>query len=122
MITVPLEYMWGINLTRKSFLEKNRGAVKAYLRGLAESVRALIADKETTMALMSQVLRINDMESLDYSYEIMKAEARPDLFPTEESIVNVLKTMSYEDPAFASIPPYKYFDLSLIEELKSGAR
>ena len=122
VITVPLEYMWGINLTRKSFLEKNRGAVKAYLRGLAESVRALIADKEATIALMSQVLRINDMESLDYSYEIMKAEARPDLFPTEESIVNVLKTMSYEDPAFASIPPYKYFDLSLIEELKSGAR
>src|SRR2546427_2557618 len=122
VITVPLEYMWGINLTRKSFLEKNRSAVKAYLRGLAESVRALIADKEATIALMSQVLRINDMESLDYSYEIMKAEARPDLFPTEESIVNVLKTMSYEDPAFASIPPYKYFDLSLIEELKSGAR
>src|SRR3989442_5244662 len=81
VITVPLEYMWGINLTRKSFLEKNRGAVKAYLRGLAESLRALIADKQATIALMSQVLRINDMESLDYSYEeIMKAEARPDLF------------------------------------------
>jgi hypothetical protein len=30
--------------------------------------------------------------------------------------------MSYEDPAFLSIPPYKYFDLSLIEELKAEAR
>ena len=40
----------------------------------------------------------------------------------EEAIVNVLKTMSYEDPAFLSIPPFKYFDLSLIEELRSEVR
>lgn len=122
VIPIPLEYIWGINLTRKSFLEKNRGTVKAYLRALAESVRALMADKETTIAVMSRALRIDDLESLDYSYRTMRAEARPDLFPTEEAIVNVLKTMSYEDPAFASIPPFRYFDLSLIEELKSEAR
>jgi len=30
--------------------------------------------------------------------------------------------MSYEDPAFLSIPPYKFFDLSLIQELKAEAR
>jgi len=122
VLPIPLEYIWGINLTRKSFLEKNRSTVKAYLRGLAESVRLMMAEKETTIAVMSKVLRINDLESLDYSYRIMRSEARPDLFPTEEAIVNVLKTMSYEDPAFASIPPYKYFDLSLIEELKAEAR
>lgn len=122
VMPIPLEYMWGINLTRKSFLEKNRGAVKAYLRGLAESVRAMVADRETTVAVMSQVLRVNDMESLDYSYRTLRSGARQDLFPTEEAIVNVLKTMSYEDPTFASIPPFKYFDLSLIEELKSELR
>ena len=122
VIPIPLEYIWGINLTRKSFLEKNRGTVKAYLRALAESVRALIADKETTIAVMSRALRIDDLESLEYSYWTMRAESRPDLFPTEEAIVNVLKTMSYEDPAFLSIPPFKYFDLSLIEELRSESR
>ncbi len=122
VLPVPLEYMWGINLTRRSFLEKSRAVVKAYLKGLAESVRLMIRDKEATMAVVAQVLRINDRESLEYSYRIMTAEARPDLFPTEASIVNVLKTMSYEDPAFLSIPPFRHFDLSLIEELKSEAR
>jgi hypothetical protein len=53
---------------------------------------------------MSQVLKIDDPDSLDYSYKMMRADARADLFPTEESIVNVLRTMSYEDPAFLSIP------------------
>jgi len=122
VITVPLEYMWGINLTRRSFIAKNRELVKNYLRGLSDSVRLMMADRATTLAVMSQVLKIDDQESLDYSYRIMRADARPDLFPTEESIVNVLKTMSYEDPAFLSIPPFKFFDLSLIQELKAESR
>ena len=36
--------------------------------------------------------------------------------------INVLRTMSYEDPAFGTIPPYKFFDLSLIQELKAESR
>jgi ABC-type nitrate/sulfonate/bicarbonate transport system substrate-binding protein len=122
VIAVPLEYMWGINLTRRSFMTKNREIVKNYLRGLADSVRLMMADKASTFAVMSQVLKIDDQDSLEYSYRTMRADSRPDLFPTEESIVNVLKTMSYEDPAFLSIPPYKFFDLSLIQELKAESR
>lgn len=122
VIAVPLEYMWGINLTRRSFMAKNRELVKNYLRGLADSVRLMMADKVSTLAVMSQVLKIDDQDSLEYSYRIMRADSRPDLFPTEESIVNVLKTMSYEDPAFLSIPPFKFFDLSLIQELKAESR
>ena len=122
VIAVPLEYMWGINLTRRSFMTKNREIVKNYLRGLADSVRLMMADKASTLAVMSQVLKIDDQDSLEYSYRTMRADSRPDLFPTEESIVNVLKTMSYEDPAFLSIPPYKFFDLSLIQELKAESR
>ena len=122
VLPVPLEYIWGINLTRKSYMTKNREIVKNYLRGLADSVRLLINDKAATMAVMAQVLKIDDADSLEYSYKIMRADARPDLFPTEEAIVNVLKTMVYEDPAFGSIPPYKFFDLSLIQELKAEIR
>ena len=122
VITVPLEYMWGINLTRRSFMAKNRELVKNYLRGLSDSVRLMMADKASTLAVMSQVLKIDDQDSLEYSYRIMRVDSRPDLFPTEESIVNVLKTMSYEDPAFLSIPPFKFFDLSLIQELKAESR
>jgi len=122
VLPIPLEYIWGINLTRRSYMTKNRDTVKKYLRGFADSVRLMIADKESTLAVMAQVLKIDDRESLEYSYRIMKADARPDLFPTEEAIVNVLKTMVYEDPAFGTIPPYKFFDLSLIQELKSESR
>ena len=82
----------------------------------------MMVDKISTISVMSQVLKIHDLESLDYSYRIMVADLRPDLFPTEEAIANVLKTMSCEDPSFTSIPPYKFFDLSVIQELKSESR
>jgi len=121
VIPVPLEYIWGINITRRSFMSKNRGVVKNYLRGLADSVRLMMADRASTLAVMAQVLKIDDADSLEYAYKTMRADSRPDLFPTEEAIVNVLRTMSYEDPAFLSIPPYKFFDLSLIQELKAEA-
>jgi len=122
VIPVPLEYIWGINITRRSFMNKNRGVVKNYLRGLADSVRLMMADRASALAVMAQVLKIDDADSLEYAYKTMRADSRPDLFPTEEAIVNVLRTMSYEDPAFASIPPYKFFDLSLIQELKGESR
>ena len=122
VLVVPLEYIWGINLTRKSFLTKNREIVKNYLRGLSESVRFMLADKKSTLSVMSQVLKISDQDSLEYAYRVTIADARPDLFPTEDAIVNVLKTMAYEDPSFGSIPPYKFFDLSLIQELKSESK
>ena len=121
VIPVPLEYIWGINLTRRSYLSKNRDTVKNYLRGLSDSVRLMMADKAATIAVMRQVLKIDDADSLEYAYKTMSADSRPDLFPTEEAIVSVLRTMSYEDPAFMAIPPYKYFDLSLIQELKAEA-
>jgi ABC-type nitrate/sulfonate/bicarbonate transport system substrate-binding protein len=122
VIAVPLEYIWGINITRRSFMSKNRELVKNYLRGLADSVRLMMADKASSIAVMQQVLKIDDIDSLEYAYKTMRADSRTDLFPTEEGIVNVLRTMSYEDPAFRAIPPYKYFDLSLIQELKTEAR
>jgi len=55
VINIPLEYIWGINLTRKSFMAKNREIVKNYLRGLSESVKLMMADKDSTIAVMSQV-------------------------------------------------------------------
>src|SRR6266850_7980859 len=63
VIPVPLEYVWGINLTRRSYLSKNRDTVKTYLQGLSDSVRLMMADKAATIAVMRQVLKIDDADS-----------------------------------------------------------
>jgi len=122
LFTVPitLPYTKGLIITRKSFLSNNRDVVKSYLRGYIESVRYLIDNREGSIQIMAHVFKLQDKAVLDYAYETLKSNANPDIYPTEEGIKNVLKTMAYEDPRFLKIPPGKYFDLSLLKELRPG--
>ena len=101
-------------------MAKNREVVKNYLRGLADSVRLMMADRASTLAVMAQVLKIDDADSLEYSL-IKPCEPIPGpiFFPPKKPSSTCCSTMSYEDPAFATIPPFKFFDLSLIQELKA---
>jgi ABC-type nitrate/sulfonate/bicarbonate transport system substrate-binding protein len=120
VIPISMEYIQGAITTQKPYLARNRNTVKAFLRGLAESVGAIRADKEGTISVIARVLKTDDRESLDHAYEVLRSQVVADLYPTEQSIDSVLKTMSYEDPVFGSIPPFKYFDLSLLQEVKAG--
>jgi hypothetical protein len=119
VIAVPLEYMWGINLTRRSLSQKSPAGEE--LPPWVSEVRLLMADKPRLRHHGAGFENRRPGE-LGVLVSNRAGGLRPDLFPTEESIVNVLKTMSYEDPAFLSIPPYKFFDLSLIQELKAESR
>lgn len=117
VIPISLEYVQGAITTQKSYLDKNRKVVKAFLQGLAESLRSVRADKEASLSVIGRVLKSDDREALEQAYRVLRVQVVPDLLPTEESIVNVLKTLAYEDPAFAAMPPFKYFDLSLLQEI-----
>lgn len=119
VIPLPLEYVQGLMTTQKPYLERNKKTVKAFLQGLSESIRILRSDKEGTLRIIASVLRTDDKEALDHAYNTLSSQVVPDLMPTEEAIVSVLKTMSYDDPAFESIAPFKHFDLSLINEIKA---
>jgi NitT/TauT family transport system substrate-binding protein len=119
-IPITMPYTKGLIITRKSFLAKNREVVKSYLKAYIESVRYLIDNREGSIQIMARVFRLQDKAVLDYAYESLRANADPNIYPSEDGIKNVLKTMAYEDARFLSIPPGKYFDLSLLKELRPG--
>ena len=98
VIPLPLEYVQGLITTQRPYLERNAKVVKAFLRGLGESIRAVSADREGTLRIIASVLRTDDKEALDHAYNTLRIQLVPDLIPTEEAIVSVLKTMSYDDP------------------------
>ena len=120
IVPIPMQYAQGQISTRRSYLEKNPKMVKAFLLGLSETIRAVRADRSATMKVMARVMKTDDREVLEHAYEGLRSQVVPDLLPTEESIANVLKIMSYEDPAFASIAPLKHFDLALAQEIAAG--
>jgi NitT/TauT family transport system substrate-binding protein len=124
LFTMPISmpYTKGLITTRKSFVAKNRDLVKAFLRGYIESVRYLIDNRESSIQIMARVFKLQDKPVLDFAYDCLKENADADLFPKEEGIKNVLKTMAYEDPRFLKVPLDKHFDLSLLKELRAEAR
>ncbi len=118
VIPIAMPYTKGLITTRKSYLAKSRPTIKAFLSAFAESVRYLVSNKEDSIQVMGRVFRLQDREALEYAYNVFRSHAQPDLYPSEEGIRNVLKTMAYDDPKFAAVPPLKHMDLSLIEELR----
>jgi ABC-type nitrate/sulfonate/bicarbonate transport system substrate-binding protein len=120
VIPISMPYTKGLITTRKSYVAKNRAGIKSFLTAYAESVRYLVGNKDDSLLIMARVFRLQDKEVLDYAYNALKSHAQPDLYPSEEGIRNVLKTMAYEDPRFAAVPPLKHMDLSLVEELRSA--
>lgn len=119
VIPVAMPYTKGMITTRRSYVAKNREGVKAFLAGYSEAVRYLINNREDSIQIMARVFRLQDREVLEYAYNALKSHAQPDLYPSEEGIRNVLRTMAYDDPRFAAVPPLKHMDLSLVEELRS---
>ncbi len=119
IIPIPMPYIQGQISTRRSYLEKNPKMVKAFLLSLSETIRAVRADRGGAMSVIARVLKTDDKEVLEHAYDGLRSQVVRDLLPTEEAIVNVLKIMSYEDAAFATIAPFKHFDLSLVQEIAS---
>jgi NitT/TauT family transport system substrate-binding protein len=117
VIPIAMQFIQGQISTRRSYLERNPKMVKAFLLGLSETVRAVRADRSAAMSVIGRVMKTDDKEVLGHAYDALRSQVVPDLLPTEESIVNVLRIMSYEDTTFASMPPLKYFDLSLVKEI-----
>jgi ABC-type nitrate/sulfonate/bicarbonate transport system substrate-binding protein len=119
VIPIAMPYAKGLITTRKSYVAKSRPTIKVFLNAFAESVRYLINNKDESIQVMARVFRLQDKEVLEYAYNVLKSHAQPDLYPSEEGLRNVLKTMAYEDARFGAVAPLKHMDLSLIEELRA---
>ena len=93
IIPIPMQYIQGQISTRRSYLEKNPKMVKAFLLSLSETIRAVRADRGRAMSVIARVLKTDDKAVLEHAYDALRSQVVPDLLPTEESILNVLRIM-----------------------------
>ena len=102
---------------KQSYLQSRRSTVKNFIKGYLEGTKYLVANKEGTIEVLARELRIQDRETLEYTYEHMRANADVTLYPPEDSIRNLLKMAAYVDKRASSIRPEKIMDYSILEEL-----
>lgn len=104
-----------------SYIDKNLKLVKALIKGMSESTRALQTDSANAKAAIRLALKTDDLETIDYALmrSVRVLDRRP--FPTPGGIKTVLdelgsevkgKTLKFED----------FVDLRALRELeKEGA-
>jgi NitT/TauT family transport system substrate-binding protein len=99
-----------------SYIERNPKMVKALIRGMSESVRALQTDQAAAKAVVRTVLRTEDAETVDYATmrSIQVLARRP--FPTAAGIQTVLDELSKE-PKARSSKFDDFVDLRALKEL-----
>ena len=100
-----------------AYLDRNQKLVKALIKSMSESVRALQSDAAAAKAVIRSALRTDDAETVEYSLSrsVQVLDRRP--FPTQAGIQTVIdelgkeaksKTLKYED----------YVDMRALRELE----
>jgi NitT/TauT family transport system substrate-binding protein len=99
-----------------SYIERNPKMVKALIKSMAESIRALQTDPSAAKIVVRTVLRTEDVETIDYALmrSIQVLARRP--FPTAAGIQTVLDELSKE-PKAKSSKFEDFVDLRALKEL-----
>jgi hypothetical protein len=77
----------------------------------------MTTNKEGSVEVLRRAVGIEDKETLDHTYEQMRARADVDLIPPEAAMENLIKMMTYIDKRAASVDRSKLADYSILKEL-----
>ena len=97
----------------RSFIEKQRSLAKNLLRSQIEAIHYMRTNREGSVKVLKKYLRVDDMESIEATYEFFsrRTEAMPRA--NLEGIANILKEM-----AAPQRNPQEFVDMSLLDEIE----
>jgi len=97
----------------RSFIEKQRSLAKNLLRSQIEAIHYMRTNREGSVKVLKKYLRVDDMESIEATYEFFsrRTEAMPRA--NLEGIANILKEM-----AAPQRNPEEFIDMSLLDEIE----
>jgi taurine transport system substrate-binding protein len=104
---------------RRSFLEKNRDAVKRFVRAYSEAIYEFKTDKSKAMAVYASRLKQQDPKVLDATYDYFAPKFSFPPRVERDSIRNALELVSDRDrEARGEINVEQFFDERVIDELE----
>jgi NitT/TauT family transport system substrate-binding protein len=100
-------------MVTRSFIEKQRPLAKNLLKSQIEAIHYVRTNREGSIRALKKYLRVDDMESIDatYDYFSRRTDAMPR--PNLEGLKNILKEMGAPQRN-----PNEFLDMSLIEEIE----
>jgi len=106
---------------RRSFIDKNPGVARRFIRAAFEGIRAIYADKEQTLKVLAKYTKVSDDKILDESYRFSVEALSREGFMPPEAFTALLEQMvsqkSVDEAASRKLPITVYFDNRFVNEL-----
>lgn len=113
-------FMNGPITVKASSLQSNRPKWVRFVKSYLEATQYLETNREGSIEVLRHVIGVDDKETLDFTYEQMRARATVDLVPPDAAMANLVKMVSYIDKRAASMDKSKLADYSILRELGQG--
>ena len=107
---------------RRSFVDKNPGIAKRFIRSAFEGIKTIHANKELAIKTLAKYTKINDEKVLEESYRFSieglskEASMPPEAFTA--LVEQLVSQKSIDEAAVKKIPVTAYFDNRFVSELE----
>jgi ABC-type nitrate/sulfonate/bicarbonate transport system substrate-binding protein len=112
--------MNGPIVVKTASLQSNRPKWVRFVKSYLEATHFLTTNKEGSVEVLRRAIAIEDKESLDHTYDQMRARATVDLVPPDAAVENLIKMMAYVEKRAASMDKSKLADYSIVKELRQS--
>jgi NitT/TauT family transport system substrate-binding protein len=99
-------------------LKANRPKWVRFVKAYLEATAYMMANREGSIDVLKRAIGLDEKETLEHTYNEMRARATVDLVPPEAAVDNLIKMMVYVDKRAATVDKAKLADYSILKELQ----
>jgi NitT/TauT family transport system substrate-binding protein len=113
----PTPFMNAPIAVKRSYLIGHRSTVKKFIKAFSDATRYVVENKEGTLRPLTQLLKSDDPEVIDFAYQYLHTNSEATLYPPEAAVNNLVRMSGYMDKKLGLIRADRVLDLSILDEL-----
>lgn len=114
-MNLQIPYSSNMMVVRRSYLDRNREAVRNAVKAMIEGIHYYKTNKEPTLKIISKYLKTQDREVLEENLRAYDFPLKP--YPSKEYFELPIQEVGRRDPKVLKENPERFADSSLIKEL-----
>ena len=118
MATTGVSFPQSAIVTTRTYIQGHQDEVLNFLRGYAEGMQKMIADKAMAKKVIEKYTRENDPEIVEATYRYGVDYIAPIPYPAKEGILEILRQSNH--PKAKSANPDEFIDMNLVRKLEDG--
>lgn len=107
-------------VTSRHYLAEQPEVSERFLKAMAEGLAMMLQDTDTALAVLSDRLKLDDLEMLEESLEFNRYTAYREMVPTAEGLHAAMDSLAVNNPAAVGADPTKYVDFTLLRKLNDS--